>query len=153
MTNTIRLDTGIKKIKIEVVNGNSYDLTFNPNDTLLIEQVHALYFEAMERLDEIERLSKEHGTPEVDERGMPLQITPVIEPTNNFNVFMKERLTAIFGNGLCKAVYGETMFYGGMLKVYPDLLKGLLSFAEPIREEKVAKFIRPKQPRKAHTKK
>jgi hypothetical protein len=151
---TIQLDTGIKKVKIQVVNGVDYDLIFNPNDTLMISQLHDLYFKMVEKSKEIEKLQETFGEPELDENGVPLDINPVIQETNDFNQLVKDRIDVIFGKGTSQAIYGKTMFYSGMLHVYTDLISGLLSFAEPIRAQKVARHVVTKKPangRKRHT--
>lgn len=142
MTDTIKLDTGVKRIKVETTDGVSFDLVINPSDVLFIERLHKLYQDARLEVIELEKYQEEMPEPELDENGIPEDLSPISKKTRELNNWFRDEIDKLLGEGTCKAIFGDVVYYGESFGVYVQLITKLNSFIEPVRVQKVNKYVK-----------
>ena len=142
MTDTIKLDTGVKRVRVETTDGLSHDLVFNPNDILFVERLHKLYQDSRLKVAELEKYQSEMPNPELDDNGIPLDLSPVSNKTKEINEWFRGEIDKLLGENTCHKIFGDTVYYGESFGVYVQLITKLNSFIEPIRVQKVQKYVK-----------
>jgi len=140
MTNqqSISIDSGLKTIPISVGGKNVHELEFDTNDILFIEKLHAIYFEAKEKVKKLQALENEK--PEVDENGMIIDFKQIKTQTEEINKWFKEKIDNLVGDGSSQKIFGNKVFSNP--SVYVQLINGLFEIAGLDREQKVAKYVK-----------
>lgn len=142
MTDTIKLDTGLKRIRVETTDGLTHDLVFNPNDVLFIERLHKLYQDARLKVIELEKYQEEMPEPELDENGIPEDLSPISDKTRELNNWFRGEIDKLLGENTCKAIFGDVVYYGESFGIYVQLITKLNSFIEPVRMKKIEKYVK-----------
>lgn len=141
---TIKIDSGIKRLQIQVDDQEPHIVSFNPNDSLFATKLHQLYFDAKSKLKEITALEEAQQAPELDENGMPINIDEAMENNRELNEWFREKIDGLFGEGTSVKIYGDTIFTGDRVQVYLDLISGVAKVVGPARAEKVTKYVKRK---------
>jgi len=138
MTDSIRIDTGVKRILIN--DGPDY-IEFNPSSVLFADKFYAIYqdFEAKRgeyqiRAEEIDRES------DVDENGLPLNIQARIAFLKAVCEYMRGKIDQLFGADTSDKVFGDAL----NLDMFGQFLEQITPFIQKARSQKTVKYT-PKQ--------
>jgi len=142
--NTIQIDSGAITIQVEMDGNPPVSISFNPNDLEFAETLHSLYFDAKEKLVEMNLKKSESAADALDENGMPLEISSLRKEYEEINLWLRAKIDALLGEGTANKIYGDTIYTGEKVDVYLQLLNGLFQVAAPARAKKVAKFVKKK---------
>ena len=140
MTNqqSISIDSGLKSIPISVDGKNVHELEFDTNDLLFIKKLHAIYFEAKQKVVELQEAEKQK--PEVDENGMIVDFEQIKIQTEEINIWFKEKIDNLIGDGSSQKIFGNKIYSNP--SVYVQLINGLFEIVGLDREPKVAKYVK-----------
>jgi hypothetical protein len=152
---TLQISTGLVRLPVSVDGVNGRVIEFNPNDVQFTERVLAFYHTVKSKTKEWEALDPElkQRIEEIplDENGVPENIDPARQTLDAMNTFMRSELDVIFGEGTSQAIFGDAIYRNP--EVYVQLIEGIKPFVEPVRAEKLKKYIVPKPPGKPRKRK
>lgn len=137
--NILRLDTGVKRIVINVDDERTHTLTFNPHDVSFLERGHQIYRDALEKSEQLK--AQKMPELELDENGAPVDFAPGAELIRETNAWFREQIDAWLGAGTCQAVFGDTQFADEKLNVYAQLVEGVMKIVQPERSAKIAQYV------------
>lgn len=144
MTDTIKLETGFKHVLVQTDNSHSHELVFNPSDVVFVEKLHKLYLDAKLKVEELEKLQEKMPEPELDENGIPVSLEVVSTKTRELNDWFRGEIDNLLGENTSQKIFGDTVYYGESFGVYVQLITKLNSFIEPVRVQKVQKYVKKK---------
>lgn len=138
----IKIDSGSITVPVQVDDNPVVEITFNPSDKLFAERLHSFYFEAKAKLIEMNEKQAENEQAEMDENGMPLEIGALMREYEEINLWLREKIDTLLGEGTAQKIYGDTVYTGERVDVYFQLFDGLFKIAGPVRAEKAKKYIK-----------
>ena len=142
---TLKINTGEKRLAVSVDGVNGREIVFNPNDVLFIEKLHRLYRVAMEQAREWDRREPEISAAiqaiPVDENGVPETVDPAVDPLVEINRFMRKQIDDLFGAGTSEAIFGAAVYRNP--SIYLQLVEGVKPYIEQVREQRVQQYIAP----------
>lgn len=142
--NLIKIDSGSITVPVQVDDNPVVNITFNPNDDMFAKRLHKFYFDVKEKLIEMNTKQTELDESGTDENGMPMEIDAVMQEYRDMNLWLRERIDLLLGEGTSQKIYGDTIYTGERIDVYIQLFDGLFRLAAPAREAKVKPYIRKK---------
>ncbi len=144
----IQLDTGIVRLAVTVDGVNGREIAFNPHDVVFVEKIHKLYFDLKAKHTEYQSAKAGIESLAKDADGMLIDITGISQPVREINTWFREQIDSLLGSGTCQNIFGNVMFADEKLGVYFQLLDAVIARVEPVRAEKVNKYLPLKKPRK-----
>jgi hypothetical protein len=126
MTESIQIDTGEKRLAIWRDGDQVGELVFNPKDTLFMERLYKLFIGVTEGIRE--RLN-------IEETDQPKQI----EIIKDVNVFVRQQIDSVFGEGKSQMLFGDTVSYD--MGIYTQFIEQIQGFIKPVRKSAVSKYI------------
>lgn len=143
-TNTIRIDSGELKIEVQMDDNDPHIITFNPNELEFAKNLHSLYFEAKKKLEALVLLQqvREKEKPEVDENGMPLDMSRMQKEYKEINEWFCDILDNLLGEGVSLNIFGGKIYTGEKVGVYLQLIEGIFKYTSDERNDKTAKYIK-----------
>jgi hypothetical protein len=134
MTDTIRIDTGVKRI---LINGDEARvIEFNPQDTLFAERFYNLLKEFETKAGEFSARADELITDEVDEFGIPVNTGALLALTSEVCQYLRGQIDHVFGAGTSQAAFGGA----NTLNMFEQFFEGITPFIRQEREQKVKKY-------------
>lgn len=140
----IKIDSGAITVPVQVDDNPVVKITFNPDDQLFAKRLHAFYFDVKAKLVEMNTKQSELEETGTDENGMPLEIEKVMREYEEINMWLREKIDLLLGEGVAQKIYGDTVYTGERVDVYIQLFDGLFTLAAPARGSKVKPYIRKK---------
>lgn len=136
MTESIRVDAGLKRIKIN--DDPDRILEFNPLDVLFAEKFYALIDTFEEKNKELMgRLAGLEVHEEKDKHGLPERTPERIELINEMIDFLYENIDDLFGEGTSQLVFEDAR----NLDMIRQFFEGLMPFIQEAREEQIKKYV------------
>lgn len=133
MTDTLRIDAGIKRI---LINDGPNVLEFNPTDVVFVEKFYKVMGEFEKRLAEYEKRGSELDSAETNAEGIPSNIKERIDFLHDICHFAFEQIDYMFGEGTSQKLFN------GMesLDMVEQFFRGLTPIVQQARQQKVNKY-------------
>ena len=136
MPDSIRIDTGLKKI---LINDGPEFIEFNPNDVNFAERFYSLINDFEMKLEEYKARSKIIEENKIlDANGIPSNLNDLIALTRDACEFIRGKIDHIFGSGTSQKVFGNAL----NLDMFAQFFSGLTPFIQATRAEKLKKYMK-----------
>jgi hypothetical protein len=137
MTETLRIDSGLKRVAI---NGDpDRVIEFNPKDVLFMERFYELIREFETKEAEFsERAAQLEQDDAVDSYGLPANAAERIDLMKDICTFLRERIDRVFGSGTSEKAFGDALG----LDMFEQFFTGITPFIETARSEKLVRYSR-----------
>lgn len=141
----LKINTGNIILPIERDGENVGEISFNPSDALFIEKLYALYEKMDTKEKEYQKKAAELECNDLDEYGIPKNMRQQIELYNDACDYMRKEIDELFGESTCKKVFGENSSF----ELFEQFLNGIAEYVQPIRKERMSKYLNREQRRVA----
>ena len=134
---SIRIDTGEKRIAIERDGDKVGELVFSPDDVVFVEK----FYDAVRQI-------KSYDMPDIEEKDEQA-IADALARAREFHTFAREKIDYAFGAGTSAMVFGN----GCSFNAVASFLDGVTPFIRDVRAEKVQQYLPPTNGKKARARK
>lgn len=137
MADTLRIDTGVKKIAIQRDDQPECFIEFNPSDVAFAERFYALLGDFEGKLKDFQVRSEEiDKNADLDGRGIPVNLPERLALTRDACMFIRGKIDDLFGPGTSQAVFGDAL----TLDMFTQFFEGITPFIKVARTEKLTKY-------------
>lgn len=139
MTDSIRIETGIKRILVNddparVIKFNSTDVVFAEKFYRLLQDFRGKHDSYRERARAIDDNSA------VDENGIPANVGDGLALLREVCAYMREQIDILFGAGTSAAAFEDAM----TLDMFEQFFEGIAPFIKDARSEKIRRYLNDK---------
>jgi hypothetical protein len=135
MTDSIRIDTGVKRVAIN--DDPNRIIEFNPKDVVFAERFYGLIgeFKSAEK-DFVSRAEALDAVKEIDELGLPVNAGERIKLLREVCEWAREKIDQVFGEGTSQKAFGDAIG----LDLFSQFFEGITPFIEGARGDQVQKY-------------
>lgn len=138
---SLRIDTGIKRIPIERDGETVGFLEFDPESVVFAERFYQLLRNFQAKQAEYQTRSKVlDENKEKDEHGLPVNLGDGIAFVREVCEYMRGQIDLLFGEGTSQKLFGDTL----KLEVFDQFFNGIAPMIETARAEKVTRYANEK---------
>jgi len=141
----LKINTGNIILPIERDGKNVGEISFNPSDAFFIDKLYALYEKMDTKQKEYQKKATKLECKDLDEYGIPKNMRSQIELYNEACEYMCGEIDGLFGENTCKKVFGGTTNF----ELFEQFLNGIAEYVQPIRKERMSKYLNREQKRAA----
>ena len=135
MTDSIRIDTGVKRIMIN--DDPNRVIIFNPKDVIFAEKFYAMIAEFRgKQNDFIARAEALDAVEETDEFGLPINTGERIQLVREVCEWTRAKIDDVFGEGTSQRAFGDAI----SIPMFTQFFEGITPFIEEERSGQVQKY-------------
>jgi len=135
MTDSIRIETGVKRIMIN--DDPTRVIEFNPKDVVFAERFYSLIGEFKDtEKGFMARAEALDAVTEIDEFGLPVNAGERIKLIRDLCEWSRDKIDQVFGVGTSQAAFGDAV----ELEMFTQFFEGITPFIEQARGEKTQQY-------------
>ena len=134
----ISIKSNIVRLEVEKANGETYILSFNPEDLVFVNNMYAVYGRIEKKRDryklDLEALLKDKTK---DRHGIPANMQKILDVNLKYVEYYKSEIDLLFGEGTYKEIFGDTADAQAII----SLIEGVMPYVSAKRKTVVNKYI------------
>ena len=137
MNNTLEIKTGLVELDVKRDGKKIGTISFNPSSVRFADSYYALYGKLSDKDAEYTKRAEALETAaKIDDNGVPDNLDAQIQLTRELFAELRSEFDALFGDGTCEVVFGESVD-DGSFNAFESFLEGISPHVESARSDKV----------------
>lgn len=134
----ISIKSNLVRLQIEKADGTDYDLVFNPEDLMFINNMYGVYNRIEKKQEEYTlKMNAVQKDKSKDKHGIPNNISKQIEINLEYANYLRDEIDHLFGSGTCQNIFGDARDFKSML----GLIEGVMPYVTNKRNEKMQEYL------------
>lgn len=132
------IKSNIVRLEVEKANGETYVLSFNPDDLVFVNNMYSVYRRIDNKKDRYElELKALLQDKTKDKYGLPANIQKILDVNLKYVEYYKSEIDLLFGEGTYKEIFGDTADVQSII----SLFEGVMPYISAKRKTVVKKYI------------